>query len=337
MDKIHVLVLHRVPAEERHLAMLRQVSPRLAVEGRADRDANKIGDLWRTCEVLYTDDPLPPSEAGAPNLRWIQGNYAGVDRWGLLPVTQPYVWTTTSGIHVHVAELVLTLMLGFARKFPLILENQKTAGWPPDRFEIFEPYELRDATVGVVGYGVIGRQVGYLCRSFGMRVLAADRPEVLSSEPAWKLPGTPSVAEARPDRLYEPGDLISLLKESDYVVLCVPYTPETHALINAKALAAMKPTAVFINVARGNVVDEPALIEVLKAGKIRGAGLDVYSEEPLPPTSPLWRLPNVIACPHVAGFSPRYFDRAMTLFAENLRRYVAGEPLLNIVRKERGY
>lgn len=337
MNKIHVLVLHRVLAEERLVAMLRRVSSRLVVEARADKDADKIDDLWRTAEVLYTDDPLPRGEGSAPNLRWIQGNYAGVDRWGRLPVTQPYVWTTTSGIHVHVAELVLTLMLGFARKFPLILENQKTAGWPADRFEIFEPYELRDSTVGVVGYGVIGRQVGYLCRAFGMRVLAADRPEVLTSEPAWKLPGTPSVAEARPDRLYKPTELASLLAESDYVVLCVPYTPETHALINAEALAAMKPSAVFINVARGNVVDEAALIEVLKAGRIRGAGLDVYSEEPLPPSSPFWKLPNVIACPHVAGFSPHYFDRAMALFAENLRRYVAGEPLLNVVQKERGY
>jgi phosphoglycerate dehydrogenase-like enzyme len=99
----------------------------------------------------------------------------------------------------------------------------------------------------------------------------------------------------------------------------------------------MKPTAILVNVARGKVVDEPALIEVLKAGKIRGAGLDVYWEEPLPASSPIWKLPNVVACPHVAGFSPHYIKRAMTLFAENLRRYMAGEPLLNVVTKEKGY
>ena len=99
----------------------------------------------------------------------------------------------------------------------------------------------------------------------------------------------------------------------------------------------MKPSAVLINIARGGVVDEQALISVLKAERIRGAGLDVYSQEPLPPSSPLWSLPNVIASPHVAGFSPHYFERAMTLFAENLRRYVAGEPLLNVVQKDRGY
>jgi len=191
--------------------------------------------------------------------------------------------------------------------------------------------------VGVVGYGTIGRQVGYLSRAFGMRVLAADRPEVIASEPIWKLPETPSVAECRPDKLYDPANLKDMVKECDYVTICVPYTTETHGLVSAEVLSAMKPTAVLVNVARGLVVDEPALIEVLKAGKIRGAGLDVYWEEPLPPSSPFWRMPNVIACPHVAGFSPHYLKRAMTLFAENLRRYIAGEPLLNVVTKEKGY
>lgn len=336
MNKIHVLILYRTLPDEGILTMLRQVSPRLVIEARADKDADKIGNLWGEVEVLYTDDPLPP-EGSSPKLRWIQGNYAGVDRWGELPVTQPYIWTTTSGIHGHVAELVLTLMLAFARKFLLILENQKRADWPKNRFELFEPYELRDSTVGIIGYGVIGRQVGYLCRAFGMRVIAADREEVLTYEPAWKLPGTPPLTASMPDRLYDPSDIKSLLRESDYVVLCVPYTRETHGMINADTLAAMKPSAVLINVARGAVVDEAALVDVLKAGKIRGAGLDVYSQEPLPSSSPFWKLPNVIACPHVAGFSPHYFKRAMTLFAENLRRYLGGEPLLNVVKKERGY
>jgi phosphoglycerate dehydrogenase-like enzyme len=334
MDQVKVLIFTRDAVNEKLLAMLRQVSPRLAIEAHTVKEAEKLGaDVWQDVEVLFTTDPLPP-EGGAPNLRWIQGYYAGVDRWGQLPFTLPYIFTTTSGIHVHVAELVMTLMLAFARKLRLLLENQQKAAWPPDRFATFEPYELRDSTVGIIGYGVIGRQVGTICRAFGMRVVAADRPEVLTVEPPWRLPGS---GTAVPDHLYDPSDIKSLLKESDYVVLCIPYTPQTHGLINADTLAVMKPTAVLINVARGNVVDEPALIEALKAGKIRGAGLDVYSEEPLPPTSPFWRLPNVIACPHVAGLSPHYVARAMTLFAENLRRYLAGEPLLNMVQKDRGY
>lgn len=334
MDKVKVLIFTQEVMEEKLLAILRQVSPRLVIEAHADREAEALGvGIWHDVDVLFTHDPLPP-EGGAPKLRWIQSFYAGVDRWGQLPFTLPYIFTTTSGIHVHVAELAVTLMLAFAHKLRLIFENQEKAAWPADRFAIFEPYELRDSTVGIIGYGVIGRQVGTICRAFGMRVLAADRPEVLSVEPPWRLPGS---GTALPDHLCEPSEIKSLLKESDYVVLCVPYTPQTHHLINAEALGVMKPTAVLINVARGKVVDELALIEVLKTGKIRGAGLDVYSEEPLPPSSPLWKLPNVIACPHIAGFSPHSLARATTLFAENLRRYLAGEPLLNVVQKERGY
>ncbi len=334
MDKIKVLVFTRDGVNEKLLDQLRKVSPRLEIESYRDKEAGSLGAaIWSDAEILFTTDPLPP-EGAAPKLRWIQGYYAGVDRWGQLPFTLPYIFTTTSGIHVHVAELAVTLMLAFARKLKLLFENQEKAGWPPNRFSLFEPYELRDSTVGIIGYGVIGRQAGTICKAFGMRVLAADRPEVLTVEPPWRLPGS---GTAVPDRLYDPSDMKSLLKESDYVVLCAPYTPQTHHMINAETLAVMKPTAVLINVGRGNLVDEPALIEVLKAGKIRGAGLDVYSQEPLPPSSPLWKLPNVIACPHVAGLSPHYLARAMTLFAENLRRYLAGEPLLNVVNKERGY
>ncbi len=334
MDEVKVLIFTREALEEKLLAKLRQVSPRLVFDVHRTGEAEKLGPgVWRDAEILFTSDPLPP-EGGANRLRWIQGYYAGVDRWGQLPFTLPYVFTTTSGIHVHVAEHAVTLMLAFARKLRLIFENQAKAAWPEDRFTIFEPYELRDSTVGIIGYGVIGRQLGTICRAFGMRVLAADRPEVLTVEPPWRLPGS---GTALPDHLYDTSDIKSLLKESDYVVLCVPYTPGTHHMINTETLGVMKPTAVLINVARGNVVDEPALIEVLKAGKIRGAGLDVYSQEPLPSSSPFWKLPNVIACPHVAGFSPHYLARAMTLFAENLRRYLAGEPLLNVVQKERGY
>jgi phosphoglycerate dehydrogenase-like enzyme len=326
-------IITREGVDDKVLAKLRQVSPRLVIEAQTTKEAGERGIEWRDAEVLFTSDPLPP-EGSAPRLRWIQGYYAGIDRWGQLPMTMPVIFTTTSGIHVQVAELAMTLMLAFSRKLPLILDYQRRAEWPKDRFTTFEPYELRDSTVGIIGYGIIGRQVGTLCRAFGMRVLAADRAEVLTVEPPWRLP---EAGTAVPDRLYDPSDIKLLLNESDYVVLCVPYTPQTHGMINADTLAAMKPNAVLINVARGNVVDEAALIDALKAGKIRGAGLDVYSEEPLPSSSPFWKLPNVIACPHVAGFSPHYIKRAMTLFAENLRRYIAGEPLLNVVQKQRGY
>lgn len=333
MSEIRVLIITREGVDDKSIEMLRKVSPRLVIESFTMKEVEERGIDWRDVEVLFTSDPLP-AEGEAPKLRWIQGYYAGIDRWGTRPMTMPVIFTTTSGIHVQVAEVAMMLMLAFSRNLPLVLELQKRAEWPKDRFSLFEPYELRDSTAGIIGYGIIGRQVGTLCKAFGMRVLAADRPEVLTVEPPWRLPGA---GTALPDKLYEPSEIKSLLKESDYVVICVPYTPQTHHLVNAECLAVMKPTAVLINVARGNVIDEPALIETLKAGKIRGAGLDVYSQEPLPPSSPLWGLPNVILCPHIAGFSPHYIERAMTVFAENLRRYIAGEPLINVVQKERGY
>lgn len=337
MSDVRVLVTTRTKVPEEILGKIREVSPRVAVEPRGGSGLGQSDDLWRDVEVLYTDDLLPPP-GSAPQLRWVQGHYAGVDRWGRRPFTERIIWTTTSGIHApQVSELALTMMLAFARKLRLILDCQQKAVWPAERLALFTPYELRESTVGVVGYGNIGRQIGALCRAFGMRVLAADRPEVLTTQPAWLLPGLPAPADALPDRLYEPNDLASLLEESDYVVLCVPYTAQTRGLIDAEALACMRPNAVLINVARGGVIDEAALIDALKTERIRGAALDVFSEEPLPPTSPFWTLPNVIVSPHVAGFSPHYIARAMTFFAENLRRYLARGPLLNVVDKERGY
>jgi phosphoglycerate dehydrogenase-like enzyme len=141
----------------------------------------------------------------------------------------------------------------------------------------------------------------------------------------------------QPDRLYSPDQLTGILPECDYVVLTVPYTSATHHLIDRRALRVMKPTAVLINVARGSVVDEAALIHALREGWIAGAALDVFEQEPLADDSPLWAMDNVIISPHVAGFSPHYDDRATALFAENLRRYLAGEPLLNQVERGREY
>jgi phosphoglycerate dehydrogenase-like enzyme len=333
MTKIKVLITTRQPVTAELLERLRAISPRLEIEARMVTDVEAVADLLPDIEVLYTDLMLPPEDA-TPRLRWVQGHYAGIDQWGRRPLESPVVWTTTSGIHVHVAELVLTLMLAFARKLRLMLDYQSRADWSEERFTTLMPYELWNSTVGIIGYGSIGRQVGTLCKSFGMRVVATGREEKIAVEPPWKLPG---VVYTVPDKIYDPSDIKPLMAESDYVVLAVPATPQTYRLINVEAINAMKSTAVLINVARGSVVDESALMAALKEGRIRGAGLDVFVEEPLPPASPLWHLPNVIVSPRVGGFSPNYMSRSMTFFAENLRRYVSGQPLLNIVDRDKGY
>jgi phosphoglycerate dehydrogenase-like enzyme len=333
MTKIKVLITTRLPVTAGQLDMLRAVSPRLEINARVTISSEPIADLLPDVEILYTDHLLP-SEETMPNLRWVQGHYAGIDNWGRRPLDTSVVWTTTSGIHVHTAELVLALMLAFARKLPLMLDYQAKADWSEERFTALMPFELRDSTVGIIGYGSIGRQVGTLCRAFGMRVIATGRDEKISLGPAWKLPG---IFYTMPERVYDPADIRLLMAESDYVVLSVPATPQTYQIINGETIAAMKPTSVLINVARGSVIDESALIDALKSGKIRGAGLDVFVEEPLPATSPFWHMPNVIVSPRAGGFSPHYMSRSMDFFAENLRRYVVGEPLLNVVEKDKGY
>ncbi len=336
MNDIHVLILYRTPTSEDILAMLRQVSPRLVIEARTDNEADKIGDLWRRAEVLYTDDPLPP-EGAAPNLKWIQGNYAGVDRWGRLPVTQPYIWTTTSGIHGHVAELALLLMLAFARKFMMIVENQKIAGWPENRIDVFEPYELRDSTVGIVGYGSIGRELARLLQPYNAKVLAVKRDVMHPQDTGYMPDGMGDPEGNLFTRLYPIQALRSMLKSCDYVVVTLPLNQHTHGLIKQEDLAVMKPTAFLIDIGRGGIVDPDGLFAILQERRIAGAAVDVFPEEPLPAGSPLWKLPNLILTPHIAGFSSYYNERAAALFAENLRRYLSGSALLNRFDLQKGY
>jgi phosphoglycerate dehydrogenase-like enzyme len=189
--------------------------------------------------------------------------------------------------------------------------------------------------VGVIGYGSIGREVGRLAHAFGMKVLGVRRG---GAGPAgYELPELADYPGAEPDHLVTSDRLAEVLPECDYVVLAVPYTSATHYLVGQAALRVMKPTAMLINVGRGAVVDEAALIHALREGWIAGAGLDVFEQEPLPADSPLWGMDNVIISPHVAGSTPHYDKRATTLFAENLRRYLAGELLLNQVERGREY
>lgn len=189
----------------------------------------------------------------------------------------------------------------------------------------------------MVGYGSIGREVARLAHAFGMRVLAVKRDPAHRADHGWRLPGTGDPDGVIPERYYAPHQLTEMLPQCDFVVLAVPMTGATRRLIGETELRARQPTACLVNVARGGVVDEPALIQALEEGWIAGAGLDVFSQEPLPADSPLWWLDNVILAPHVAGFTLDYDRWATDLFAENLRRYLAGEPLLNLVDRECGY
>jgi phosphoglycerate dehydrogenase-like enzyme len=283
--------------------------------------------LART-QVLLTNPVVPDNIVErAPELLWLQLTSAGVDRLLEAPVVKSHVKVTTaSGIHaVPISEYIIGAILAFAKGLPAAAKNKEAASWTP-----YIPDELEDRTVGIIGVGAIGARTAMLAKALGMRVLAMRRSA--TSRVSGDATGDPNY-----DELLPPSDLPYLLAESDYVVLALPLTPESTGMIGEAQLRSMKPNAVIVNIARGAVIDQDALIRVLKERAIKGAALDVFTPEPLPPDSELWALDNVILTPHISGGTPRYMDRAIALFCENLRRHLAAEPLLNVVDPARGY
>jgi len=333
-------ILVTVPFSESLQTQLRGISPKLNFHFYAPQKASDIpAEIWARAEVLYTGHILPAPEQ-APSLQWIQFHYAGIDRFADEALFQQdgLTVTTLSGAAAsQVAEHALAMLLALGRKLPSLLGAQKKAEWPKDRFERFAPVELRGAIVGIVGYGSIGRQVARLLRPFGATVLATKRdamhPEHIGYTPEESGdPGGDLV-----ERLYPSAALRSMLKNCKFVVVTVPLTAETRGLMGAKMLAALPPGAFLVDVSRGGVVDTAALLNALKDGKLAGAALDVFPEEPLPPDSPLWAQPNLVISPHISGHSTHYNERAVQLFSENIHRYLAGLILYNIFDKNRGY
>ena len=338
MEPIRVLVT--LPFEAPLIETLRAVSPQLVITQQAASTPDDLGETIADAQILYTWQAVPlPNDA--PQLRWIQFHSAGIDGFFDHPIftESDMTLTTASGIHaVQMAEYTLGQMLAFAHHLPKMLEDQRARQWPEHRWDRYVPTELYGATVGIVGYGSVGRQIAHIAKAFGMNILAMKRDlRHLNDEDAIGEPNTGDPDGDIPDRIYPPEALHSMLSACDYIVLTVPLTPTTHHMIDSSALKAMKSTAVLINIARGPVLDEIALIHALQEGTILGAALDVFEEEPLPQESPLWKLPNVLISPHVSGFSPHYDRRVVDLFAENLRRFIAGEPLLNQVSRSLHY
>ena len=306
------------------LDTLQRIDPRLQLVREMDAEAARRE--LRDAEVLLCLD-LPGPLEDAPALRWIQLVSAGAEHLleaglGGTDVTI----TTVSGIHrAPISEYSLWAMISLARRMPVILRESDRHQWKPGRLRSYYGEELCGKTLGILGLGAIGRQVATVARCLGMRVLGLRR----------------SVAKAGShppaDGLFGPEGLLEMLPRCDFVLVVLPLTPETRGLIGERELRAMKPTSCLINVARGQIVDEAALVRALREGWIAGAAFDVFSEEPLPADSELWDLPNLIVTPHMAGQTMPYMDRVTELFGENLRRYLAGEPMLNVLDKARGY
>jgi phosphoglycerate dehydrogenase-like enzyme len=330
-------VLVTMPFTEAQLERLRRVSPSLAVS-RADPDGADYSEI----DVLCAGTP-PRDLARAPALKWVQLHMAGVNALHGHPLymSSAVPLTTTSGVHAGtIAEYALAVLLALAHRVPRMVEWKARGGWPPDeqRWSLFVPAELRGATLGIIGYGSIGRELARMATAaLAMQVIALKRDPSRRADSDYCPPGTGDPQGRLPAMWLGPEGLGELLERSDVVVMAAPLTRETRGMLGAAELARMKPSAYLINVGRGASVDEAALAQALRAGRLAGAAIDVFAEEPPPAGHPLYACDTALVSPHVSGFLPSYDDRCTDLFAENLRRWLAGAPLLNLVDRARDY
>jgi phosphoglycerate dehydrogenase-like enzyme len=336
------VVLITAPIEEDAHERIQQISADLQVEMYPMARVEDIPtEVWQSTEVLFTlgNGNLPEPNL-APHLRWVQLYSAGANHiFGQSLTHSDIIFTTSSGVHsVVIAEFVIATILDWFHHFPVVHQWQQKGQWPSMREQqtVFSAEELRGKTIGIVGYGSIGRETARLAKAFGMRVIAQQQSDD-HRDHGFIFPGIGDPDGTLPDRYYRPAQFHDLLSASDIVVAAVPLTRSTTGLFDDAAFRAMKPTAFFVNIARGEVCDEDALIRALQQRHIAGAALDVFAKEPLPSDSPLWHFSNVFISPHVSGLTTQYNQRALTIFAENLRRYLAGETLYNVVDKERQY
>ena len=266
-------------------------------------------------DVIFTLAHVIPREliAQARSLKWLQSMTTGTD--ALIGVLPPHVLlTSTRGVHgPQMSELAFLHMLALNRNFVRMHESQVNAEW--DRYA--QPM-LEGKTIVIVGLGILAEHLAARCKLFGMQVIGVSSGRAHA----------PNFEQVHPR-----SDLAKVAARADFLMLLVPYSKETHHLINREVLAAMKPSAFLINLARGGVLDEAALIEHLQAGKIAGAGLDIFSTQPLPPDNPLWRMPNVIITPNIGGRSDKFVEQTTTVLEPNIQAFVEGrlKDLRNLV------
>ncbi|MGI6208749.1 MAG: D-2-hydroxyacid dehydrogenase [Anaerolineae bacterium] len=318
---------------------LRRVAPGAVIHQVPAQDPAEVGSHVGDAEVAIIDGNHNFDPVLAPNLRWVQTASAGVNLLlGKELWQSDVVICNASGIQVRsMAEWAFSVILAFRHRLPYLRERQKQRVWVPTDPLGHSLGDLAGLTMGVVGYGSIGREVGRLAKAFGMRLVATTVDPDKPADTGYVLPGTGDPEGVLPDVLEGPEWLMELLGQSDVVVLTVPSTPATFRMMGAAQFQAMRPSAMFVNMSRGTVVDEAALDQALREGWIAGAALDVTEVEPLPGDSPLWGHENLILTPHISWLSPGYYDRLMDLFAENVRRYLAGEPLINVVDRQRAF
>jgi len=316
MNLLIVLTLPE-PVRKRYYDHIRAAFPELQVD-MVDHHT-KVGPHIGSADILVAFGVMLADHVfkDGRNLKWVQALGSGVDGIVDQPsLREDVLVTNLHGLHgPPVSEAAIGAMLALSRDLPRALRNQSRQKW--DRFPA---RLLKDKTVGVLGVGVIAESLAPKCKAFGMRVVG------ISSAPR-PVPGF--------DLMVHRDELPDVVRELDYLVLLTPHTPDTRGIVGAKLLAAMKPTSYLVNLARGGVVDEAALIDALDAGRIAGAALDVFAEEPLPAGHRFWEMEQVIVTPHLGGFCDVYVDHALPIVEENIRRFLAGnrDQMINVVRR----
>jgi len=322
MDDITVLVLADPAAPA--LRELDAIGHGVTV--KIGKTADALGDSVREARVLFNWTGSKPDVGKilktAPKLEWIHAMYAGLDR-SLFPelVESPVPLTNGSGVFSQsLGEFVMLGILYFAKDVSRRIQAKSERKW-----DVFDNAEISRQTVGIVAHGDIGRAVSRRAKAMGMRVLAQRKNTAARA------------GDADVDRVYGANELHAMLPECDYVAVTAPLTDETRGMIGAREFALMKPAAVILNVGRGPVIDEAAMVEALRTKRIRGAALDVFDVEPLPPDNPLWSLENVFMTSHCADHVDGWVESAVVFFLEQFRRWRNGEPLKNVVDKRAGY
>jgi phosphoglycerate dehydrogenase-like enzyme len=326
------------PFDEATLAALAAISPRLRLTFDPRHDQAGVDAVGDSDLDGLIGPHLPTDPARTPSLRWVQVLSAGVEGLvgpGAASWPRHVALTNARGVYaIPIAQYTIAAILDVAEHGDARRAQQAVGSWPDDQTP-FIGRPIRGRTLLIVGYGGIGREIARLATAHGMRVLAVKANPSVTIDDGFRMPGTGDPEGTIPERIGGLMELAGMAGEADFVSITLPLTERTRGIVSRDILAALPSHAWIVNTGRGPVVDETALDETLAAGRIGGAILDVFGEEPLPPSNPFWRRPNAVVTPHVSGAGAT--DELRTLVAENLRRFVDDEPLLNRVIVERGY
>ncbi|MGA1872164.1 MAG: D-2-hydroxyacid dehydrogenase [Thermoplasmatota archaeon] len=320
--------------DRRHIEMIRTRSPGLEISTCEIPEEQE--KMLEGADILFSR-MLPRSPSRYPSLKWVQFMWEGIDSMTEDLRSSDVIVTNASGIHsIQIAEHVFMYILVHSRKAFRYREDQMRGYWLPWSDQpLLET--LSGKTIGVIGYGSIGRSVARIAKGFGMRVLALKRDIGSTGRLQYPDIGYDERSAGMADEIHGPGGLEEVLGSSDHIVLSLPLTDETRNMIGKTEFSWMREGSFFINVGRGELVDEDELIRNLQSGHLAGAGLDVFREEPLPGSSPLWSMDNVVLTPHSSVGGDPADERVVELFCENLTRFLEGGDMMNVIDKKRGY